>query len=254
MKYFFSLAIASRFASAKLRWQSRKCRTINDYVDLAFSFKPIPLVPRRYRPYFIEPWQVQGEILKFMTLVHGIQPQYACEIGTAEGGVLFLLTRVCREDAFIASIDLPGGPFGGGYPLSMIPFYRSFARDSQRIHLIRGDSHRQSTLEYLRRMLNGRRLDFLFIDGDHTYEGVKNDFLNYWPLVREGGLAALHDILPHPYNPEVHVDTFWKELLRSSWKTREIVEDYEQGGVGIGVVFKTERPEDEESESAGTPN
>jgi hypothetical protein len=30
-------------------------------------------------------------------------------------------------------------------------------------------------------------VDFLFIDGDHTYEGVKKDFEMYSPLVRREG-------------------------------------------------------------------
>ena len=36
-------------------------------------------------------------------------------------------------------------------------------------------------------------LDFVFIDGDHSYEGVKLDILNFLPKVRPGGLIAGHD-------------------------------------------------------------
>jgi predicted O-methyltransferase YrrM len=90
----------------------------------------------------------------------------------------------------------------------------------------------------MRQLLNGERLDFLFLDGDHTYEGVKNDFFMYFPLVREGGLAALHDIVHHPSHPDIGVHVFWKELRQSSLTTREIVRDWKQGWGGIGVVFK----------------
>ena len=34
-------------------------------------------------------------------------------------------------------------------------------------------------------------IDFLFLDGDHSYEGVRRDFENYAPLVRPGGIVAL---------------------------------------------------------------
>jgi predicted O-methyltransferase YrrM len=37
-------------------------------------------------------------------------------------------------------------------------------------------------------------LDFVFIDGDHTYEGAKGDILAYGPKVRRGGLISGHDI------------------------------------------------------------
>lgn len=35
--------------------------------------------------------------------------------------------------------------------------------------------------------------DILFIDGDHSYDGVKNDTINYLPIVRQGGYVMFHD-------------------------------------------------------------
>lgn len=32
-----------------------------------------------------------------------------------------------------------------------------------------------------------------FIDGDHTYEGCKNDLLALWPYIPKGGYVAFHD-------------------------------------------------------------
>jgi predicted O-methyltransferase YrrM len=103
---------------------------------------------------------------------------------------------------------------------------------------MRADSHSHSTLECLGQLLNGKHLDFLFIDADHTYEGVKMDFLMYWPLVREEGLVALHDIVPHLSHPDFGVGAFWKELRQLSWTIREIVKDWKRSRAGIGVVFK----------------
>ena len=40
----------------------------------------------------------------------------------------------------------------------------------------------------------GEPLDLLFIDGDHSYDGVRADFELYGRLVRPGGLIALHDV------------------------------------------------------------
>lgn len=36
-------------------------------------------------------------------------------------------------------------------------------------------------------------LDAVYIDGDHSYEGVKNDLRAFWPKVRPGGIIAGHD-------------------------------------------------------------
>ncbi len=38
-----------------------------------------------------------------------------------------------------------------------------------------------------------RSIEFLWIDGDHSYEGAKMDFDFYSPLVVDGGLIAFHD-------------------------------------------------------------
>ena len=41
-------------------------------------------------------------------------------------------------------------------------------------------------------------LDFVFIDGDHSYEGVKRDMHAWVPKVREGGIVSGHDYYVFP--------------------------------------------------------
>lgn len=38
------------------------------------------------------------------------------------------------------------------------------------------------------------KLDFIYIDGNHTYEAVKKDIENYFPLLKKEGIMAGHDI------------------------------------------------------------
>ena len=38
--------------------------------------------------------------------------------------------------------------------------------------------------------------EFIFVDGDHSYAGVKRDILDYYPLLAPGGIMAFHDYLP----------------------------------------------------------
>lgn len=47
-------------------------------------------------------------------------------------------------------------------------------------------------------------LDFIYIDADHSYEGVKGDIEQAWRLVRYGGYIAGHD---YSINPEKCVDS-----------------------------------------------
>lgn len=197
-------------------------------------------VPFAYRGsgYFkrIEPRQNPQEIEALYRAVCRLAPKTVLEIGTARGGTLYLWTQAAAADAIIVSVDLPGGKFGGAYPDCRIPFYQAFARASQRVHLLRCDSHDTETYEEVRRLFEKRPVDFAFIDGDHTYAGVKADFQLYGPLVRPGGLIAFHDILPRAGETEIEVDRFWSEI-RDAYESKELIGPDGSGRrIGIGLI------------------
>jgi predicted O-methyltransferase YrrM len=61
-------------------------------------------------------------------------------------------------------------------------------------------------------------LDFLFIDGDHNYEGVKKDWSLYRPFLQKGSFVAFHDtewaegvqkIVAEEVEPNAHL---WQKL------------------------------------------
>lgn len=217
-------------AIKKLRENSAKYkyRTIDDHIDLAFSFG--------FGPFNIRPSQIRWEISQLMQILAKLAPRTVLEIGTANGGTFYLLTKVASPDATLISIDLPGGPFGGGYHAWKVPFYRSFGSAGQKIHLLRMDSHDETTLREVERILGGLKVDFLFIDGDHSYEGVKQDFQMYRKLVKPGGIVTFHDIVPGPPENVGGVPNFWSEI-KQEFRYLEIVEDWNQGGYGIGVIY-----------------
>lgn len=185
----------------------------------------------------IKPAQIKEEIYEFLNILTKSPPKTILEIGTMNGGTLFLFSRVAPEGASIISIDLPGGKFGGGYPRWKIPFYKSFAARGQRISLIREDSHKKETLANVEKILNGEKLDLLFIDGDHSYEGVKRDFEMYSPLVKKGGVIAFHDIAVHSAESGCFVRDFWGEVKRGEHRYKELIKDSSQGWAGIGILF-----------------
>lgn len=43
---------------------------------------------------------------------------------------------------------------------------------------------------------DGNYPPYIFVDGDHSYAGVKQDIVNYYPLLAPGGLMIFHDYLP----------------------------------------------------------
>jgi cephalosporin hydroxylase len=184
----------------------------------------------------LRPLQVRSELVELVREVNKEKPRYILEIGTALGGTLFLFCRMASENAVIISIDLPLGMGGGGYSHVRKPLYESFTSQHQRMYLMRGDSHKREMIERVKAILDGREIDFLFIDGDHTYEGVKRDFEMYSPLVKKGGAIALHDIIQSKYKGS-KVDKFWNEI-QGRYEHRTIIEDYAQQWAGIGLIKK----------------
>jgi hypothetical protein len=41
------------------------------------------------------------------------------------------------------------------------------------------------------------KFDFIWLDGDHTYEAVKTDFNDWIPMLELNGFFALHDVFPN---------------------------------------------------------
>lgn len=175
------------------------------------------------------------ELLLFLNFLKGKHLKTVVEIGTAKGGTLFALCQVAAHDATVVSIDLPGGPFGGGYERKDQKVFRSYGKGKQDLHFILKDSRLESTKSELVKLLNGKKIDLLLIDGDHSYAGAKSDWNLYSPLVKEDGLIALHDILLHPKVPECCVYRVWSEV-KDDFKHEEFIDRNDESWGGIGVI------------------
>jgi predicted O-methyltransferase YrrM len=186
--------------------------------------------------------QKMRELRSVVSLLQRRRLHTVIEIGTLKGGTLWLWCQLATPDAVILSLDLPGGEFGGGYQTKDLVRFRSYAHEKQSLHFLRSDSHKRETRDEVTKKLNGRAVDLLFLDGDHRYKGVKQDFAMYASLVRAGGVVLLHDILPHPQVPTCGVDRFWQEL-KIHFKHKEFVEPEDDRGWGqwggLGMLFYT---------------
>lgn len=187
---------------------------------------------RWWRGTNIAPTQQDEEILGLLRRLAERPPRTVVEIGTDTGGTLFLWTRVAAPDALLVAVDnQPIGALRTWSAWSIVR--RGFARARQRIKLlIPRDSQNPATVEEARRLLNGRRVDFLFIDGDHEYDGVKRDFELWSPLVAPGGLIAFHDVNESHWPGVIRL---WNEL-KPRHETIEFVADDPPGRYGIGVI------------------
>lgn len=188
------------------------------------------------------------------------EPYNILEIGTKFGGTFYLWCSMNRSSGLNISIDKnDGGKHGGISEEKMDERDEWFKEKFENCHFIRGDSHEESSildvlsLTYLYDFdSEDPFLDFLFIDGDHTYEGVKQDFEMYSPFLKKGSICAFHDIKINEYHEgrDVHVGEFWNELTKirmsnnpemcmideKKYSILEFTDNTEQFG-GIGVLI-----------------
>lgn len=127
-------------------------------------------------------------------------------------------------------------------------------RESQKIReykeklvFVQGDSADPKVMQRIAdEYLKDRQVDAMFIDGDHSYNGVLKDYALYSPLVRRGGLIGFHDCrmanMPNP-NPLQHQgsQSFWEGLEHCYPKQCQLidVEPGPWGNYGIGVYTVT---------------
>ena len=197
---------------------------------------------------FFGAMQNKKELSSFLRFLHSRKPRTVVEIGTARGGNLFAMAQVADVRGLIVSIDLPGGRYGGGASSDELPAFESFRRPGQRFEFIRSPSGFHDTWQFLKSLLGRRRIDLLYIDGDHSYGGALADFEMYRSLVSRGGCVAFHDILmtSKEFGEGNDVGLLWRRL-KKDYRTREFIDrssvvakKFERGksrSWGIGVLM-----------------
>jgi predicted O-methyltransferase YrrM len=214
----------------------QRCRTPEDYSVFATNY--------------LGHLQLKQEITGFLNFAMTEGPVRICEIGLCLGGTNLMLTRVMPTVQLIVGIDLH---------IRNKSQLRYFANPSQKQIFIEGRSCDGTTLKKVAHALGSEKLDLLFIDADHSYAGVKQDFMHYRHFVRDGGIIAFHDIIQDHFTRFEHdpisslvarsgeVYLFWKRLKPYYENTREFVINYEQDGSGIGALIYSSKvaiPED----------
>lgn len=206
--------------------QMERCETTRDW--LALSGRHFSMT------------QIDEEITRLIDMLAEQEVKTVVEIGTAQGGTSFLLMHAVSGVEFFLGLDLH---------VRHRSLLKGMAPEGAAFHAVDGSSYDEGTLAKVKSLLDGREIDFLLIDGDHRYEGVRADYLAYKSMVREGGLIAFHDIVPSQREDYRVIDErwsggvprYWEELKTTEDEVWEIVADSGQGGFGLGVLRKSPR-------------
>ena len=154
------------------------------------------------------------------------------EIGSREGGAFFCLGATLEKVITMVSVDLENGPWGYDGSSKKLGKVCGVLKNMQKnINLIKGNSRAEETILRVNKIKPIEGFSFIFIDGDHSYEGVRDDWKNYRSMLKRNGLIAFHDISPKNPNKKVQVPAFW-EYLKSNFITKELIQEW-----GIGILY-----------------
>jgi cephalosporin hydroxylase len=175
-----------------------------------------------------EPEELKGFMEFLDTEIH---PRNFIEIGVLEGATFYCWCQLTPKEGIKIGIDKPDYSWNGSHNLTIHDIDNRKKRVqamSNNVHYLIGDSTDPKIKSDVQNILNDNMIDFLFIDGDHTYEGVLADYNNYAKYVRPGGCIAFHDICNSPGQEGVH--KFWKEVKGNKI---HIISNGKWAGIGV---------------------
>lgn len=178
--------------------------------------------------------QNKYELEQLIGFLNANKISHYLEIGAREGDTFHEIMNRVPSIEFGLAVDYPGGLWGKSTTgLKLEKAIYDLNRKGKFADFILGDSKSQTVIEEVK----SYQWDAIFIDGDHTYEGVRSDWGNYGDLAP---IIIFHDIVGQHQKEKVHgkpveVPKLWAEIKEK----RIHLEFIDEGShMGIGVIVK----------------
>lgn len=170
--------------------------------------------------------QQKIELDSFIDLMNVLEPVSYLEIGSRDGVATRYFVENVPSIREVTCVDMPNGPGGtAGSTFHLRDNLNRLQLDKRLIYF--GDSHNPEIFDGVRECL----YDLVFIDGDHSYEGVKQDVEWYSPLAEQA--YALHDIYARPAGRAYGVRKYWEETKGG----QRVSIRGPKSNRGIGIVY-----------------
>jgi len=169
--------------------------------------------------------QCKSEFEELTEIVKSINPKLILEIGAERGG------------SFQRWVDLLNDGVAVCIDTDDKIIWDKFDKGGNMVFHLKGKSQDEKTLDIFNSFINTLppqydfdKISFLYIDGDHSYDGVKRDFINYSKYLRKGGIISFHDI----NSGDGMVTSFWNEI-KNHYPHKEL--NGKENPIGTGVLF-----------------
>ncbi len=173
--------------------------------------------------------QVPEEYAQLLLLLKEKQPKTYLELGIGNGGSFATACFFMQESLSMAdAVDcLAYRNMGiGQCEEEIMSFITPLVSKGYDVKF-----HNATTDNYFKRKIDAYGFDIIFIDADHSYEGVKKDFVNAQKHINDGGLIIFHDIASQACPGIMKI---WSEIKSQSQE--RCIEFIHSETCGIGVV------------------
>lgn len=120
---------------------------------------------------------------------HAADKKVAAEIGVWHGVTTRRVAEALAPGGIVYAVDnYAVGRLGISFPYAIAR--RNTKPFRNQVKFVRATAKDAAT-EFGKSM--GAKFEFVFIDGDHSYDGLRTDWESWTPLIVRGGIVALHD-------------------------------------------------------------
>lgn len=172
--------------------------TVDQIWDISRNKYEIQQKPQEWKPFIdlLQQWPKETRL-------------NVLEIGTCNGGTT---STFCNLFDNVTSISLDSNSF-----------LEKLQSEYSNWEFIQGHSQSKKIIEFIKS--KNIKYDLIFIDGDHSAEGVKRDFNSYKSLIKPTGYIVFHDILDTEFHRthDCFVYEFWNKI-KTIYDSQEIID------------------------------